>query len=203
MKKRFQYLQWESIYRRTDEQNMIWFNHRLDPDFDAALCRLNIHSGTVLDIGTGTGSQAIALAERGFSVTATDISDTAVEKAASKTKSKSMDVVFMRDNILRTRLTTVFDIVTDRGCFHSIPSKARQLYLDTMERLIKPEGYLLLKCFRHQGKGRYEGTVYSFSAEEINQIFRNYFNVCLIEKTIYNGVVKPSPKMLFCVLRRL
>jgi len=97
MKKRFQYLQWESMFRRTDEQKMLWFNPCLDLDFDAALCNLNIHSGTVLDIGTGTGSQAIALAELGFKVTATDISDTAVEKAASKVKEKNMDLVFMQD----------------------------------------------------------------------------------------------------------
>jgi len=191
------------MYRHTYEQKMVWFNPCLDPDFDAALSDLNIHSGTVLDIGAGTGSQAIALAERGFKVTGTDISDTAVEKAASKMKNKSMDVVFMQDNILRTRLTTVFDLVIDRGCFHSVPSEARQIYLDTLKRLISTGGYLFLKCFSHQETGRYEDAVYSFSVEDINHIFRDHFNVCSIEKTVYNGVVKPSPEMLFCVLRRL
>jgi methylase of polypeptide subunit release factors len=69
------------LYREQKVESMPWFNPDLDPDLVLALNRLNLHTGTALDLGTGPGTQAIALAERGFKVTATDISATAVQQA--------------------------------------------------------------------------------------------------------------------------
>jgi 2-polyprenyl-3-methyl-5-hydroxy-6-metoxy-1,4-benzoquinol methylase len=76
--------------------------------------------GTALDLGTGPGTQAMALAERGFQVTATDLSVTAIQKAQKQAQEKGLNVSFVQDDILNSTLDQKFDFVLDRGCFHGV-----------------------------------------------------------------------------------
>ncbi len=200
MNKQREFPDWEELYREKNVESMPWFNPELDPDLDQALTKLNLHAGTALDLGTGPGTQAIALAERGFKVTATDISDTAVRQALDKTKEKGLDISFKQDDILNSHLDQEFDFVFDRGCFHVFPPERRQDYVHVVDKLIKPTGYLFLKCFSHLEK-REEGP-YRFTPEEIKEIFSSRFNVCSIKETVYHGTLDPLPKALFCVLEK-
>lgn len=70
---------WEALYQEKPVETMPWFNPDLDPDVEEALLTLDLSNGTALDLGTGPGTQAIALAERGFQVIATDLSETAIQ----------------------------------------------------------------------------------------------------------------------------
>jgi len=88
-----QFPDWEKLYQDQNVESMPWFNPDLDPDLDQALTKLNLHTGTALDLGTGPGTQAMALAARGFKVTGTDISSTAIEKAQAVAKEKGLDIL--------------------------------------------------------------------------------------------------------------
>jgi cyclopropane fatty-acyl-phospholipid synthase-like methyltransferase len=196
----FQFPDWEQLYQEKPVESMPWFNPNLDSDLDQALTKLNIQSGTALDLGTGPGTQAIALAERGFNVTATDLSATAIEKAQAIAQQKGLDISWKQDDILNTQLDQTFDFVLDRGCFHVFPPERRQDYLRVVERLIKPNGYLFLKCFS-QLETREEGP-YRFTPEEIKEIFSNRFNVISVEETVYQGTLEQFPRALFCILKK-
>jgi len=196
----FQFPDWEQLYQEKPVESMPWFNPNLDSDLDQALTKLNIQSGTALDLGTGPGTQAIALAERGFNVTATDLSATAIEKAQAIAQQKGLDISWKQDDILNTQLDQTFDFVLDRGCFHVFPPERRQDYLRVVERLIKPNGYLFLKCFSHL-ETREEGP-YRFTPEEIKEIFSNRFNVISVEETVYQGTLEHFPRALFCILKK-
>ena len=50
----------------------------LDDELENALDELGLRGGNALDLSTGPGAQAIQLARRGFTVTATDISQAAI-----------------------------------------------------------------------------------------------------------------------------
>src|SRR6266508_2149245 len=65
----------EELYQQQEVESMPWFNPELDYDLEKALDELGLRSGSALDLGTGPGTQAIHLARRGFTVTATDISE--------------------------------------------------------------------------------------------------------------------------------
>ncbi len=200
MNKEREFPNWEQLYQDKAVESMPWFSPDLDPDLAQALTRLNLSSGTVLDLGTGPGTQAIALAKRGFQVTATDLSDTAVKQAANKAKAEGLNIAFQQDDILNSQLDQQFDFVWDRGCFHVFPSERRQDYVQVIDRLIKSNGYLFLKCFSHLQPGE-EGP-YRFTPEDIGQIFSNYFNVYAIEETVYQGTLDPLPQALFCILQK-
>jgi len=191
---------WEQLYRNQDVESMPWFNPELDLDLDEALTNLNLQTGTALDLGTGPGTQAMALAERGFEVTATDLSETAIEKALAKAKEKSLDISFRQDDILNSKLDQKFDFVLDRGCFHVFPPEQRQNYIRVVDSLIKPKGYLFLKCFS-QLETREAGP-YRFTPEEIKEIFSSRFKVNSVKETVYYGTLDPLPRALFCVLEK-
>lgn len=191
---------WEKLYQDKDVESMPWFNPDLDPDLAQALTKLHLQTGDVLDLGTGPGTQAIALAERGFTVTATDISDTAVSKALDKAKAKGLDIAFKQDDILTSSLNQKFNFVLDRGCFHVLPPERRPDYVRAVDQLIKPQGYLFLKCFSHLQPG--EQGPYRFTADAIQEIFGSHFSILSVEETVYHGTLDPLPRALFCVLEK-
>jgi cyclopropane fatty-acyl-phospholipid synthase-like methyltransferase len=191
---------WEQLYQEKPVETMPWFNPNLDPDIEQALTKLNLHSSTALDLGTGPGTQAIALAERGFKMTATDISATAIQKAQAIAQEKGLDIAWKQDDILNSTLDQEFDFVLDRGCFHVFTPERRQDYVNVVNRLIKPNGYLFLKCFSHL-ETRPEGP-YRFTPDEIREIFSSRFNVISIEDTVYHGTLEQFPRALFCVLKK-
>ena len=192
---------WEKLYQDQNVESMPWFNPNLDPDLDQALTKLNLHTtSTALDLGTGPGTQAIVLAQRGYKVTATDLSSTAIEKAQALAKQKGLDISWQQDDILNSNLDQEFDFVLDRGCFHVLPPERRPDYVRVVDSLIKPNGYLFLKCFSHLETR--EGGPYRFTAEEIKEIFGSRFNVISVEDTVYQGTLDPFPRALFSILEK-
>ncbi len=200
MNRQREFPEWEQLYREQKVESMPWFNPDLDPDLVLALNRLNLHTGTALDLGTGPGTQAITLAERGFKVTATDISATAVQQAQRKAQEKGLNIDFRQDDILNSSLEQAFDLVFDRGCFHVFHPQQRQDYVRAVINLVKPGGYLFLKCFSY--KETRDGGPYRFTPEEIKEIFISQFNVLSVEETVYHGTLNPLPQALFCVLEK-
>jgi 2-polyprenyl-3-methyl-5-hydroxy-6-metoxy-1,4-benzoquinol methylase len=191
---------WEVLYQEKPVETMPWFSPDLDPDVEEALLTLGLSSSTVLDLGTGPGTQAIALAECGFQVTATDLSETAIRQAAAKASEKHLEITFRQDDILNSHLDRSFDVILDRGCFHVLPPERRGDYVQTVANLLKPRRYLILKCFSAQET--YEAGPYRFTPEEIQQIFAARFHLRSTQQTVYYGTLNPLPKALFCILEK-
>jgi cyclopropane fatty-acyl-phospholipid synthase-like methyltransferase len=191
---------WEQLYQDQAVESMPWFNPGLDPDLAQALVRLNLQAGTALDLGTGPGTQAIALAERGLHVTATDLSETAIAKARKTAQARGLVIDFRQDDVLNSQLEGEFDLILDRGCFHVLPPNRRQDYVEQVHRWLQPRGYLFLKCFSHQQPG--EQGPYRFTPEAIRATFGHRFIVESILETVYHGTLDPMPQALFCTLEK-
>ena len=123
---------WEERYQQQAVETMPWFYPELDDDLRLALDQLGLQRGNALDLGAGPGTQAMQLAQRGFDVTATDISEAAIRLAREKAESQGLTVSWQQDDILSTRLTGPFDLIFDRGCFHVLPSERRVDYVATI-----------------------------------------------------------------------
>ncbi len=194
-------VEWEKLYRETGTEQMPWYYPTLDPDLERAMTKMGIRGGRALDIGTGPGTQALALARLGFTVTATDISETAIKSCRVMAQKQGLSVEFRRDDILKSTLKPAFDIIFDRGCFHALPPEKRPLYASTVHSLLAAKGLLFLKCFSTEE--HMEGGPYRFSAGGIRECFSPHFQVISIVKTLYQGTLNPLPKALFAVMRAL
>jgi 2-polyprenyl-3-methyl-5-hydroxy-6-metoxy-1,4-benzoquinol methylase len=193
---------WEELYRSDTVEALPWYWPSIDRDLEAVLVRHRVTAGRALDQGTGPGTQAIALAERGFTVTATDISAAALAHATRKAKERGVAVTFVEDDVLATRLTGTFDLIFDRGCFHVIAPEKRATFVESMHRLLAPSGWLFLKTFSHLQLGT-EGP-HRFAPHDIRQLFgdERRFEVVETFETVYQGQLDPYPKALFSSIRR-
>ena len=123
---------WNLLYKNENVVNMPWYSEDLDYDLKEEIIKRNLAttnnkiSSKFLDLGTGPGTQALYLSELGFDVTASDLSEYAIEKA----KHLSNKINFMVDDILNSNLKeNEFEYVFDRGCFHVLSTNSRQRYV--------------------------------------------------------------------------
>jgi len=91
---------------------------------DAHLVKLvesgRVRPGKCLEVGCGTGTNALWLASRGFDVLGVDIAHLAVERANGRIAGTSLRCAFTVLDFLQDRtLTGPFEFVFDRGCLHS------------------------------------------------------------------------------------
>jgi cyclopropane fatty-acyl-phospholipid synthase-like methyltransferase len=191
---------WKELYQHQEIESLPWFNPELDDDLENALDELRLRSGSALDLGTGPGTQAIHLARRGFSVTATDISEAAIRLAREKARKQELEITWVEDDILDTRLDRQFHLIFDRGCFHVLAPERREDYVRIVSGLLKTGGYLFLKCFSRLQPG--EQGPYRFTPEQIQEIFGNRLSVLSIKETVYQGTLDPLPRALFCTMQR-
>lgn len=191
---------WESFYRERDAETMPWYFAGLDPDFAIELEQLGVTSGRVLDIGTGAGTQAIELAARGFDVTATDIAAAAIEVARRSATTRGVKVELLVDDVLDSHVEGMFDVVFDRGCFHTLAPDRRMEYVAMVAARVRPGGWLLLKCFSHLQPG--DVGPYKFTQDEIAAYFGAAFELSSARQTVYQGTLDPLPLVMCCVLVR-
>jgi len=195
---------WEARYQETPVEGLPWFHAGLDPDIKKSLDTLKLSDGAAaLDLGCGPGTQALALTACGFSVTASDISRTALESAKKLAESENADIDFHVDNILDSKLDGPFDLIIDRGVFHCFADEDhRQAYLATLRRLLAPGGILLLKCF-HKDESSEMGPPGRYNETDIRGFFGHGFALLRVHDSHFQGTMQAAPKALFCVLKRL
>lgn len=101
-----------------------------------------------IDLGCGTGSNAIFLAQRAFEVTGVDFAASAIEKAQARARATGVAVTFVVDDLTHLRhVTGQFDLLVDYGAFDDLPPAARNRYVANVLPLTHPGSQFLLWCF--------------------------------------------------------
>jgi SAM-dependent methyltransferase len=99
----------------------------------------------VLDVGCGTGTNAIWLARRGFRVSGIDLSPTAIAIARKRADRAGAAVDLQVASADRLPFTSRhFDVGLDTGCYHSIPLRLREPYAKEVARVLRPNARFLL-----------------------------------------------------------
>ena len=187
--------EWEDIYQ---SKSTPWDVGKPEPYLVEFLEKENIKPCDAIDLGCGTGNEAIFLAKKGFNVTGVDISQAAIKEAEKKSKDARLNVKFIVSDIAKLKLKKKVDFAFDRACFHFIDPVDRSKYIQLVAKCLNPGAiFLLIISSEHEtAKGPYQ-----FAKEDIKNLFSKYFEILSIRLvTLKTHLARPRPYL--CVLKR-
>jgi SAM-dependent methyltransferase len=106
--------------------------------------------GRALDLGCGTGTNAVFMAAHGWLVTAVDFMPRAIALARRRAAEAAVSPRFLQGDVTRLAELGVGEghrLLLDLGCFHSIPADRRDAYADGVTRAASPGATFLLFGF--------------------------------------------------------
>lgn len=104
--------------------------------------------GRALDLGCGTGTNSIYLAQHGLTVVGIDFSPKAIATARQKAKRAGVAVDFQIADVTQLDfLDPPFDYVLDLGCFHALDQPGQTRYARSLTRLTRPGSLFMLYAF--------------------------------------------------------
>jgi SAM-dependent methyltransferase len=104
-----------------------------------------IKPGRAIDLGCGTGANAIYLAQQGFEVTGVDYAVAGIEKAKTRAKEAGAAANFIVDDLTNlTHVNGTFDFLLDFGVLDDLRLHQREAYLNNLLPLTHPGSIYLL-----------------------------------------------------------
>jgi SAM-dependent methyltransferase len=110
-----------------------------------------LEPGRALDVGCGSGRDAVHLAAHGWRVTAVDFADKALARARERAAEDGVEVQWVRGDVGelgRLGLEPGYTLLYDFGCIHGLPDSARQGAAAGLTELAAPGAMLLLLAFK-------------------------------------------------------
>src|SRR5262249_6227907 len=159
---------------------------------------------SAIDLGCGTGSNSIYLAERGFEVTGIDISPTALDRARGKKARAAVKVRFLLGDVLNPPddLAGPYDFVFDRGCYHIMRGLDLGRYIETLKR-ITPSGSLGL-VLAGNAKEKMEKGPPVVTEEELRAELGKLFEIMRLREIRFDPIKGPDDRPLgwSCFVKR-
>ena len=103
-------------------------------------------AGRALDLGCGTGTNVIYLAQHGWKAVGVDFSSVAIQQAREIAKD-TPGATFVEGDVSQLSHLGIqgpFDFVLDIGCFHGLPARSRQAYAREVARLTRPGALFMI-----------------------------------------------------------
>lgn len=148
-----------------------------------------IVSGPAIDLGSGTASNCVFLAQHGFNVTGVDLASSAIELGRKRAREAGVSVNFILDDLTGlSHVSGTFDLLVDYGTLDDMLPKERDLYMRNVLPLTHPGSLFLLYCFEWTFNWweKLLFTVLPFRAAlepgEAEQRFSPYFDIELITR---------------------
>jgi len=191
---------WEERYRTGF---IPWDIERPDFNLTETVTKKPIPNCTALEIGCGTGINAVWLAQHNFSVTATDISETAIEKARERASDSGTKCTFLVTDFLDDKIPDVtFGFVFDRGCFHSFDSdEKRKRFAENVASHLEKDGLWLSIVGSTDGPPRDHGPPQR-SARDIVVAVEPHFEILSLTSSHFDSDSLEPPRAWVCLMQK-
>jgi 2-polyprenyl-3-methyl-5-hydroxy-6-metoxy-1,4-benzoquinol methylase len=135
--------------------------------------------GRALDLGCGTGTNAITLARHGWQVTAVDFAPRAIRTAQSKASRAGLEIDFRVGDVSDlSELTGPYDYALDIGCLQALSSQGQEGYAAGLVRLVRPAGHYMLYAWLPRS---WRGKMLGLSPEQVSELLEPQFQVTRTE----------------------
>lgn len=175
------------------------------PDFNLikTVTAMQISPCKALDVGCGTGDNAIWLSQQGFHVIGIDTSEAAIGKAKQKASAARVKCSFVVADILRSHVEGApFGFVFDRGCFHTLASDDERHSFARQAADHLEEGGLWLSLVGNADEQRTGQGPPQRTAREIVTAVENDFEILSLVAGHF-GSNRPDPaRAWICLMRK-
>jgi len=133
-----EHMAWNDRYR---DGNLPWDTGRPSSELHSVVSRNAIEPCRALELGCGTGTNSVWLAQQGFEVTAVDLAPLAIEQAEKRAHAGGVKVHFLVADVLHLPdLGGRFAFFFDRGCYHAVRRDAPNQYATAVARQLADGG---------------------------------------------------------------
>jgi len=145
-----------------------------------------------IDLGSGTASNCVFLAQHGFEVTGVDFAAAAIELGRNRAEEAGVQVDFIQDDLTNLQhVNGSFDLLVDYGTMDDLKPSQRDLYLQNVLPLTHPSSRFLFYC--HEWPPRWWERPFFFNMAcepgEIDRRFSPYFEIEKIAGEVtYKGI---------------
>jgi len=133
---------WEKAYK---DASISTFGKQSD-EFNRLVKKLP-QGAKVLDLGAGEGKNAIFLAEKGFDVTAVNVSEAGMKKLEKLAKEKGVKIKTIVQDIREFKFKEQYDLIISHGCLNLIERKEWQKLIVRIRENTKQGGYNVILVF--------------------------------------------------------
>ncbi len=139
--------------------------------------------GRILDVGCGTGENAIFFSQFGTEIWGIDSAPLAIGKAKRKAEERGASVRFLVADALHLGgLRTRFDTITDCGLFHTFSDEERSLFTKSLRSAMEKHGTYFMLCFSTKEPNDWGGPR-RVSEEEIRGVFGRGWKINYIKES--------------------
>lgn len=177
-----------------------WDVNRAQPDLIGLVKQGKLNGQTILDIGCGSGDNAIYLATQGFSVTGIDYAAKGIQLAKMRAEKVRQKINFyVADAFSLNQFDKQFDIVIDYGLYHNIPLEKIDLYLTNVKRVLKPNGQFIIQSFGESSPKSKFGPR-QVTELELRQIFKAPWKIQEICPATYNNTSETEISAILSII---
>lgn len=190
---------WDDRYVEGTQEALPWDTGEPAPELVEYFGTREKLPARALEIGCGTGTNAIWMAQKGVKVVATDVAPKAIAMATEKaTKAGVADVQFVVEDILQKNAVPPesVDFAFDRGVFHVMEPDSRRVFAQRVAEALADDGYwlCLAGCADEVRENMNEGPP-QLKAQEVIDVVEKYFELHKLERSTFSI---PNGKKYLC-----
>ena len=160
-----------------------WDTGQTPPEVQEAFNQGNIPAGAALDLGCGTGTNVIFMAQRGRQAIGLDFVPEAISKAREKARKAGLNgsAQFLVADVTRLNEMDLpqSGFALDMGCFHGLSPEGQRRYAEGLAKTLVPGGWYMLYALDPRKEA---GVSFGMHPQAVKAVLEPWFDITRTER---------------------